>query len=158
MYGVPLTIYVLTGVLGIDIPLIHNSGHLWATLLGYGMGGDQVEMLLGSVFILAGTLLIVKGWIRIYFAKPDDVVVRNGVYGIIRYPRYVGIFLIIFGQIIHWPTILTLVMSPFIVWLFVDLARREEGGMVKRFGDDYHSYQHPVPRFFPAMNPWFAKP
>jgi len=50
MYGFPLTIYLLTGFLGIDLPLTSYSGHLWATLLGYGEGGAMVEMLLGLAF------------------------------------------------------------------------------------------------------------
>ena len=32
MYGFPLTIYVLSGFLGWDVPWLHESGHLWATL------------------------------------------------------------------------------------------------------------------------------
>lgn len=32
MYGFPLTIYLLTGFLGLDIPWIHYKGHLWSTL------------------------------------------------------------------------------------------------------------------------------
>lgn len=50
MYGFPLTIYVLMSVLPVDIPLTHFSGHLWATLLGYGVGGALVEMAIGRRF------------------------------------------------------------------------------------------------------------
>lgn len=39
MYGFPLTIYLLTGFLGIDLPIYTETGHLWASLLGYGQGG-----------------------------------------------------------------------------------------------------------------------
>ena len=37
MYGFPLTIYVLTSFLPIEIPLVHESGHLW--LRSWAMGG-----------------------------------------------------------------------------------------------------------------------
>lgn len=33
MYGIPLTIYLLSGFLGLDIPLNSYTAHLWATLL-----------------------------------------------------------------------------------------------------------------------------
>ena len=50
MYGFPLTIFLLTGFLGIDIPLNAMPGHLGATLLGYGMIGGMVEeMILGDL-------------------------------------------------------------------------------------------------------------
>ena len=37
MYGVPLTIYLLSGVGGsaLGIELSHNGGHLWAQLIGW---------------------------------------------------------------------------------------------------------------------------
>lgn len=61
MYGFPLTIYLLTGFLGLDIPLSANTGHLWASLMGYGSGGAVVEMLLGSTFIFIGIVLLATG-------------------------------------------------------------------------------------------------
>lgn len=69
MYGFPLTIYLLVSATGIEIPLVHDSGHLWAALLGYGRGGAAIEMAIGSAFILAGLILIIRGWIAIYFAE-----------------------------------------------------------------------------------------
>lgn len=124
MYGFPLMIYVLTTFLPVKIPLVHNSGYLWATLLGYGRGGDIVEMLIGPVFVVTGLVLIMRGWVRIYFAS--DSLTTDGVYSFMRHPQYTGIFLAIFGQLVHWPTIPTLLLAPVIVWLYVRLARREE--------------------------------
>src|SRR3546814_6421344 len=41
MYGFPLTIYFLTSVLSVEIPLVPSSGHLLALLLGYGPRSDE---------------------------------------------------------------------------------------------------------------------
>lgn len=147
MYGFPLTIYFLTNLLPVNIPLIHSSGHLWATMLGYGSLGAAVEMLTGAVFIVAGLLLIIKGWVRIYFRR--DHLITDGVYRIIRHPQYASIFLVIFGQLVHWPTIFTLALAPVIVWLYVRLACWEEAQLIKRFGDQYRKYQQRVPMFVP---------
>lgn len=147
MYGFPLTIYFLTTTLPLDIPLVHYSGHLWATLLGYGPGGAIVEMAIGYVFVVTGLLLVIKGWIRVYFLR--DELLTDGVYGIVRHPQYTGLFLAIFGQIVHWPTIPTLVLSPLIVWAYVHLARREEARLIEQFGDAYRKYQREVPMFIP---------
>lgn len=147
MYGFPLTIYFLTSALPIDIPLVHSSGHLWATLLGYGRVGAVVEMAIGTVFIVLGLLLIIKGWTRIYFA--GDRLQTAGVYGIVRHPQYTGIFLVIFGQLAHWPTILTFVFAPAIVFAYVRLSRREETRLIEQYGDAYRAYKKRVPAFIP---------
>jgi protein-S-isoprenylcysteine O-methyltransferase Ste14 len=147
MYGFPLTIYLLTSLLPLDIPLVHSSGHLWATLLGYGRLGATVESMVSFVFIVAGLLLVVKGWVRVYFFGDD--LLSEGVYGLIRHPQYAGIFLVVFGQLVDWPTVPTLVLAPVIVWLYVNLAKREEAGLIERFGDRYIDYCQRVPMFIP---------
>ena len=147
MYGFPLTIYFLTSVLPIDIPLVHSSGHLWATLLGYGQLGAAIEMTVGYAFVLAGILLIVKGWVRVYYL--GDRLITDGVYGLVRHPQYTGIFLAVFGQLVHWPTIPTLLLAPLIVYAYVHLARWEERRLIERFGDAYLAYRRDVPMFVP---------
>jgi len=62
MYGFPLTIYVLSGFLGLDIPWMHESGHLWAVLFGFGTLGAMVEMVVGYTLVFFGISLLVGGW------------------------------------------------------------------------------------------------
>ena len=147
MYGFPLTIYFLTTTLPLEIPLVHYSGHLWATLLGYGAGGAVVEMLVGYAFVTTGLILVIKGWTKVYFF--GDQLLTEGVYGFVRHPQYTGLFLVVFGQIVHWPTIPTLFLSPVIVLVYVQLARQEERRMLAKFGDGYRVYQSEVPMFIP---------
>ncbi len=160
MYGFPLTIYVLTSFLGIDVPWLHMSGHLWSYLFGWGRGMAMVEMLFGYAFVFAGLSLIVQGWKKIYSVRDKETLVREGLYRYMRHPQYTGIFLAIFGQLIHWPTIATLVLFPVIVWVYYRLARKEEKVMIKTFGEEYLAYKKKVPMFFPRRRDWskvFAK-
>lgn len=154
MYGFPLTIYVLTGFFGIDIPLRAETGHLWASLLGYGVGGAMIEMLLGGVFIVLGIALLCIAWGWVYRARSEGSFASDGLYGVIRHPQYTGIILAVFGQIVHWPTVITLVLFPVIVLVYVRLARKEEKDMVGRFGSAYQDYMQRVPRFFPHRRDW----
>lgn len=154
MYGFPLTIYLLTGFLGVDIPLNSMPGHLWAALLGYGMVGGMIEMLLGGAFILLGILLVIAGWRAVYQARKENRFTREGPYAVIRHAQYTGIMLAVFGQIIHWPTIITLALFPIIVLVYVRLAMREEKQMIAQFGTAYQNYMREVPRFFPRRRDW----
>lgn len=154
MYGFPLTIYLLTGFLGIDIPRNAFTGHLWATLLGYGATGAMVEMTLGGLFVLFGIGLLVGGWRAVYVASRDGRIATGGLYSVVRHPQYSGIMLAVFGQIVHWPTVVTLALFPIIVFAYVRLARKEEREMLRRFGAGYEAYLEQVPMFFPHRGQW----
>ncbi len=152
MYGFPLTIYILTSFLGFDIPWLHVKGHLWASLFGWGDGMAMVEMFVGYAFVFLGISLIIRGWKQIYEARKKDELVTDGIYRYMRHPQYTGIYLAIFGQLIHWPTIPTLVLFPVIVAAYYTLARKEEKVMTKNFGDEYRAYVKKVPMFFPKWD------
>lgn len=154
MYGFPLTIYLLTGFLGIDLPLTGFSGHLWATMLGYGATGAMLEMMLGGVFIVVGLALLIRGWVQVYRTSLEGKLATQRVYGVVRHPQYTGIMLAVFGQVIHWPTVITLLLFPLIVLAYVRLATREESALTERFGEEYQTYRQRVPMLFPRLRNW----
>ncbi|MDT7040770.1 isoprenylcysteine carboxylmethyltransferase family protein [Candidatus Nitronereus thalassa] len=154
MYGFPLTIYLLSGFLGFDIPWLHQSGHLWATLFGWGHTGAMLEMLVGYAIVFFGISLLIEGWREVYLATQGNQLATHGLYGLVRHPQYTGIFLAIFGQLIHWPTIPTLLLFPIVVWAYYRLAKKEEQGMMDKFETEYRNYQNAVPMFFPRMANW----
>ena len=154
MYGFPLTIYLLTGFLGIDLPLTGFSGHLWATMLGYGATGAMLEMMLGGLFIVVGLVLLIRGWVQVYRTSLEGKLATEGVYGVVRHPQYTGIILAVFGQVIHWPTVITLLLFPLIVWAYVRLAKREESALTECFGEEYQAYRQRVPMLFPHLRNW----
>lgn len=149
MYGFPLTIYLLTSVLGINIPFIHVKGHLWSTLLGLGESGAMIEMFIGNLVTILGAGLIIAGWKKIYKAKTEDLV-TYGVYASVRHPQYSGIVLAALGTFIHWPTLPTLLMLPILIIVYYRLARREEKEMEKKFGETYREYKRKTPMFLPS--------
>lgn len=111
----------------------------------------MIEMLIGFAVVFLGLTLIVKGWSLIYRGEKGDELVKTGIYGLMRHPQYTGIFLALFGQLIHWPTILTVIFFPVIVGLYYRLARKEEKGLLTKFGEEYKSYMREVPMFFPKF-------
>jgi protein-S-isoprenylcysteine O-methyltransferase Ste14 len=69
-----------------------------------------------------------------------------------RHPRYVGFVLIMIGFLAQWPTILTFIMFPILVTMYVRLAKREEREAVAAFGDAYSAYAAGTPAFAPRVN------
>ena len=156
MYGFPLTIYLLSGWLqarypGVDF-LSHDAGHLFETMLGWKVNPHFGPFHMASNILIAfGFILIYRAWDVLYKAQRDETLAMAGPYARIRHPQYVGFVLIMFGFLLQWPTILTLVMFPALVYMYVRLARFEERETEERFGEVYRRYAADTPAFFPTM-------
>jgi len=55
------------------------------------------------------------------------------------------------GFLLQWPTILTLLMFPVLVVMYVRLARIEEREALREFGSQYRGYMQRVPAFLPRF-------
>ncbi len=151
MYGFPLTIYILTAVLGSRYPALnpfaHESGHLWITLLGGGTWMSVVIHVVSNGLMIAGLILMGAGWQQIYWVEGE--LVTDGLYGWVRHPQYAGLFLISIGMLVQWPTIITVATWPVLITVYYRLARREEREAEARFGEAYRVYRSRVPMFLP---------
>lgn len=156
MYGFPLTLYLLSGWLGSRSPQLdifsHNAGHLWHTLLG--LKGDphfDVFHILSNILIFCGFILLASAWEKLYRAQRENKLATTGPYAYLRHPQYVAFILIMFGFLLQWATILTLLMFPVLVWMYVRLAKSEEREAHEQFGKEYEINAAQVPAFFPRL-------
>lgn len=153
MYGFPLTIYILTGVLGSKYPALnpftHASGHLWLTFLGGGATMMTVIHILSNGLVFIGFAIMWKGWKLIHGAKGG--LVTDGPYAYVRHPQYSGLFLVMIGMLIQWPTIITALMFPMLIYVYYRLSKREENEMAILFGDGYKRYMEKTPMFIPRL-------
>jgi protein-S-isoprenylcysteine O-methyltransferase Ste14 len=155
MYGFPLTIYLLSGWLGSRYPgielLSHNNGHLLQTLLGWkGDPHFSPLHLLSNGLIAGGFFLLSTAWTVLYQAQRTHQIATSGPYAHVRHPQYMGFILIMIGFLVQWPTIITLIMFPILVWMYVRLARREERESLTEFGDEYAAYEANTPACLPS--------
>lgn len=156
MYGFPLTIYLLSGWLQTRYPgtdlLSHNAGHLWSTI--FGLEGDPhfgVLHILSTVVIIAGFFLLGAAWRVLYAAQKEGRLATTGPYSHVRHPQYVGFIAVLLGFLLQWPTLLTLLMFPLLVGMYVHLARTEEVDARREFGPAYDSYAAVTPAWFPRL-------
>lgn len=156
MYGFPLTIYLLSGWLqsrypGLDI-LSHDAGHLWSTLLGEKGDPHFGALHIASyIFLGGGFWLLSSAWNVLYHAQRRQRLAVSGVYERMRHPQYVAFVLILFGFLLQWPTLLTLVMFPVLLVMYGRLAVNEEAEMHARYGGEYERYAARTPRFIPRI-------
>jgi len=139
MLGWPLLLWLLAPL--VQLPSLGRLAH--GTL-------GHLGPLVGTWLSLLGVLLVVLGWRRIHDATG---LVADGIYARMRHPQYAGLLLFTLGWLLHWPTILTLLLWPVLIIAYVRLARREEEAMQQRFGESYTAYAATTPRFIPRLLP-----
>ncbi len=137
MFGWPLILFLLSPFL--DIPVIARKyfetfGHLPAKI--------------GTLISIFGVILIALGWAKIHKA---DGLVTDGIYKFMRHPQYTGIFLFTLGWLIHWPSIVTLLLWPILTTSYIWLSIQEEKEMIEIYGEEYINYTKKTKRFIPYL-------
>lgn len=153
MFGIPLTVYVLSGAFG-GVLSLTNGDHLLARGIAALTGMDVETAIVGAMalsllLLMVALTLIFLGWKEIYGARGQ--LVTWGIYRHLRHPQYAGIWIFIAAWLIQWPTIITIILAPVLVITYYWLCRREEATLAKEFGAEYQSYRQRVPMFLPRL-------
>lgn len=147
MYGVPLTVYLTAPALsGGGASLADQAVWLEFTFLGQYFAMTFWKVV-GLGITTLGVALVMVGWTTLY--RSDEDLVTSGVYRYSRHPQYVGIFLVVFGWFVHWPSFLTLALLPVLAYFYRRLAIEEEKEVMESFDDPepYRDYMERTPRF-----------
>lgn len=147
MFGFPLTIYFISSYFG--YVTFQNQ------FLGYM---NFFGMPIGLVITFVGLSLVIAGWRMIHknssssssYDTPNHFV-NNYIYSYVRHPQYLGFILITLGWLIHWPTVIIMIMWPILVFMYYKLARREEKQLEIKFGEKYLRYKRKVPMLVPKI-------
>lgn len=163
MYGFPLTIYLLSGWLSSRFPgvdfLSHDAGHLLEMMFGWKAHPHFGPFhLLSNVLIFGGFVLLGTAWETLYRAQRQHRLATTGLYSRMRHPQYVGFVMIMLGFLLQWPTLITLVMFPILVFMYAHLATKEEADMLREFGEEYRQYAARTPRFIPKLDSQSGSP
>lgn len=156
MYGFPLTIYLLSGWLASTFPNVnwfsHDASHLLQTMLGWSGDAHFGPLhIVSNLFIIVGLIVLATAWRVLYRAQRAGTLAATGPYALIRHPQYAAFIMIMFGFLIQWPTLPTLIMFPILIWIYIRLANREEKEALQAMGELYICYARQTPRFFPRL-------
>ncbi len=156
MFGFPLTIYLLSGWSGPGFlrSFPHEVGNVLEMMFDWRANPPfGIFQIASTVLILGGFVLLARAWFTLHKAHQRRELARTGVYARLRHPEYAAFVLIMSGFLLQWPTLITLMMFPLLVFFYVWRARREEQEALERFGEDYRRYQAATPAFFPRLAP-----
>lgn len=155
MFGIPLTIYLLAPLWGVEPNIfgMHES-HLWAYLLSRTgvmslKAGVYLVMVVSTGLILLGFTLVAAGWKEVYRGQAE--LVTTDLYGKLRHPQYLGLILVVVAFLIMWPTVLTVILAPFLIGRYILLAKEEDRELEEKFGEDFRRYKERVPGFIPSL-------
>lgn len=150
MHGIPFSMYVISWIVGKNLP----EGVLWGHTLVSQIGFWGMYINIGCAVI--SLFLILNGWYNIhkkYWSKETGKgsLVTSGVYRYIRHPQYTGLVLLSIGMMAEWATLPLLILLPIMVFMYVRLAKREEKDMIGEFGTEYREYMKTTKMFVPFV-------
>jgi methanethiol S-methyltransferase len=145
MYGFPLTAFFIAKFLGGPVQVDYRPQYSITFKFLDVQFMLPTMMIIGGAITVFGLVLICIGWYQVY--KGGGKIVTTGIYRFSRHPQYVGIMLVTFGWIIHWPTIPTLVMWPILAAVYYRLAREEEAYVRSQHQKEFDEYKAKTPMF-----------
>ena len=121
------------------------------------------SLIIGALLAMAGLAIVIESFVR--FARtgggtpapvaPTQHLVVTGLYRFVRNPMYVGVLLLIFGQMLLFSNAALLAYGV-AMWtafhLFVVFF--EEHRLEREFPEEYPAYVAAVPRWIPRLTPW----
>lgn len=109
-------------------------------------------LLIFSIYpAVAGYILLKrKGESTVNFEN-TSVLVRSGIYSLIRHPLYLSVFLFGTGVMLKEPGTLQLILGIINLVAVYITARIEEAEMISKFGNEYRGYMKETKMFIPYI-------
>lgn len=128
MYGVPLSLYVVANQLTGAASGVSHQTIFAIEFFGINLAFD-FWMTSGAFIILLGIAIILVAWYQLWSSKKP--LYTDGLYKISRHPQYIGFLYVVWGWMIAWPTLITLLMAPFLTYAYINAAKKEEEFIAK---------------------------
>ncbi len=116
------------------------------------------QQILSWILLSLSIYVVVTGYVLLKRkGKPDSnfentsLLVKSGIYGYIRHPLYLSIFLLGTGVMLKDPAPFQIVLGSINLVAVYITARIEENEMKSKFGDEYLAYMTGTKMFIPFL-------
>jgi protein-S-isoprenylcysteine O-methyltransferase Ste14 len=113
-----------------------------------------VSIAVGLPIFFSGIILIILSLRRIYrflMLKEEKKLVKDGVYGLVRHPLYLGDSIWPVGWSLIWTKLCSLILTPIWLLFYIVTTFYEEKRLEEEFGDEYREYRKRVRRIIPLV-------
>lgn len=104
-----------------------------------------------AIFVMGGYLA--KKGLTIVFAEVREkpIVIRNGVFSIVRHPIYLGAILFYLSLLAVFFSTVAFFVWVIIILFYIYLCKHEEKLLIEKFGSDYEQYKLETPMLLPRL-------
>jgi len=131
----------------VDVFILHLQVGFFDILPLYARLFVAILLFIMSIYLIRSGLNSVFGERR-----KKLVVIRSGVFSLMRHPVYFGSMLLFLGFVFIFSSILALIIWMVMVVFYLFIARYEEKILIDSLGDEYRRYMKEVPMFIPRSS------
>ncbi len=100
----------------------------------------------GFIFLGLGIIFLVMSLVNQHQKENEAKVLKNGVYGIVRHPMYLGAVFFFITMVCFLPHWIMVILAPLNILIIYRFMLNEERHNLKKFGVVYRGYMLDVPR------------
>jgi len=146
-----IVVFVIIGFLNAYLPAYTDRKELWT------IDGDAVRWIGVALFAAGGALRIWPVFVLghrfsgLVAIQPKHTLVTNGIYGVIRHPSYVGLFINSLGWSLAFRSGVGVILTALLIPPLLARIHAEENLLHSEFGDEYNAYRSRTWRLIPGI-------
>jgi protein-S-isoprenylcysteine O-methyltransferase Ste14 len=146
-----LVAFALIGLLSAYLPAYTDRNEIWT------IDGDLIRWLGVGLFAAGGTLrlwpvfVLGRRFSGLVAIQPGHELVTSGVYGVIRHPSYLGLFVNALGWALAFRSVVGLLLTAATIPPLLARIRAEEKLLRAQFGGEYNAYCSRTWRLIPGL-------
>ena len=146
-----IVVFVIIGFLNAYLPAYTDRKELWT------IDGDAVRWIGVALFAAGGALRIWPVFVLghrfsgLVAIQPKHTLVTNGIYGVIRHPSYVGLFINSLGWSLAFRSGVGVILTALLIPPLLARMHAEENLLHSEFGDEYNAYRSRTWRLIPGI-------